>query len=193
MFDSDIESIDEHVIDLAQRTSRSDSFSSSGSILEYPSPIDPDRIGYLTSKGIMPEIAGIDLEMVKMKLADGDEGLGWNQEQCDQGEVAYKRFLHLCKVYGKGIVPTKAMDFFWHYHILDTRSYIAACDEIFGGYLHHYPYFGMRGEDDAKDLKASFMKTKARYLETFGEPLGTNDSNDCWNDCQGRCWNACKN
>ena len=195
MLDNVFEPAAEQAVEHADmpRTSRSDKISSSGNPLVYPSPIDSERIDFLISRGIMPEIAAIDLEMVKMKLAEEDEGLGWCQMQCDKGELAYKRFLHLCKAYGKEIVPTRAMDQFWHYHILDTRSYIAMCDEVFGGYLHHYPYFGMRGEDDAKDLKASFMQTKERYQATFGESLGTVGGNDCWNDCENRCWHACSN
>ena len=155
--------------------------------------ISSERIGFLVSKGIVPEIAAINLEMVKIKLADGDEGLGWSKEQCEEGEMAYKRFLHLCKIHGKGIVPTRATDLFWHCHILDSKSYCAMCNSIFGGYMHHYPYFGMRGEEDARDLEDSFMNTKSLYEQCFSESMDAAESTDCWHDCEGRCWNACSN
>jgi hypothetical protein len=79
----------------------------------------------------------------------------------------------------------------WHYHILDTRAYHGDCQRVFGGYFHHFPYFGLRGDDDARRLQAAFAKTKALYEETFGEPLARNREADCWHDCQDRCWHAC--
>ena len=160
--------------------------------LIYPDGISPQRVQGLSQMGISHEIASVDLEMVKMKIADLDEGMGWNKDKCDSVEVLYKRFLHLCKKHGKGIVPTKEIDQFWHYHILDTRAYCEFCDEVFGGYFHHYPYFGMRGADDEDNLKTAFFRTKEIYHKEFGEPLIRDDMTDCWHDCQGRCWNACK-
>ena len=83
-----------------------------------PDPINPERISYLIhDKKIAPKVAAIDLSMVKMKLQEPDEGLGWSAEQCELAEVEYKRFLHLCAVHGKGIVPNKIKDQMWHYHI----------------------------------------------------------------------------
>jgi len=101
--------------------------------------------------------------------------------------------LHLCKVFGKGIAPNKIMDKVWHYHILDTRAYAEDCENIFGHILHHFPYFGMGGEQDAINLKNAFIKTKKQYLATFGEDMAR-DSQEmkCWHNCQSRCHNACK-
>ncbi|MGV0005096.1 MAG: glycine-rich domain-containing protein [Candidatus Porifericomitaceae bacterium WSBS_2022_MAG_OTU9] len=160
--------------------------------LLYPDAISSERVGCLLSKGIMLDIAKVDLEMVKMKLGDSDEGMGWEEEMCDKSEVEYKRFLHLSKVHGRGIVPTKVIDTVWHYHILDTHAYCTFSEEVFGGYFHHYPYFGMRGEQDAKDLELSFYKTKDLYEKAFGEPMGNSGETDCWHDCEGRCHNECK-
>ncbi len=160
--------------------------------LVYPDPISIERVSYLmTQKGIDPEIAKLDLEMVKMKLREAEEGENWTHEQCDSAEIEYKRYLQLCKKYGKGIVPNKIMDKFWHYHILDTKAYHRDCNTVFGHYLHHFPYFGMRGEQDAIDLKNSFLETKERYLETFGEQIARGEHTDCWHDCENRCWHAC--
>lgn len=162
-------------------------------VLIYPDPISVERVSYLINqKGIDPVIANLDLEMVKMKLREPEEGENWTHKQCDSAEIEYKRYLHLCKKYGKGIVPNKIMDKVWHYHILDTRAYHKNCDTVFGHYLHHFPYFGMRGEQDAIDLKNSFYQTKDRYLETFGEEMAREDNEmKCWHDCENRCWHAC--
>lgn len=162
--------------------------------LVLPDPINPERISYLIhDKKIAPKVAAIDLSMVKMKLQEPDEGLGWSAEQCELAEVEYKRFLHLCAVHGKGIVPNKIMDQMWHYHILDTRAYHKDCEEVFGHYMHHFPYFGMRGEDDAKNLESEFRISQSKYLQAFGEDMSRSESTDCWHDCQGRCHHACSN
>ena len=116
------------------------------------------------------DIFALDFKMVKLKLQDPEEGLGWNTEMCDEAEVEYKRFLALKREYpNKDIVPNHVIDHFWHQHILDTEKYMADCDNIFGYYLHHYPYFGMNGEQDKQNLYNAFEDTKALYKKHFGE------------------------
>ena len=164
--------------------------------LTIPNSISKNRINYLIKKGIDPEVAKIDLEMVKMKMSEPKEGIGWNKDQCEDAEIEYKRYLTLCINYPHphySIVPNKIMDTMWHYHILDTRAYCQDSEKVFGGYFHHYPYFGLRGNDDEKALKSSFEKTKMYYQELFGEPMARGGESDCWHDCEDRCWHACKN
>ena len=136
------------------------------------------------------QIKNLDFTNVKMKLMDPDEGQGWSRSQCDIVEQEYKRYLQLLIVYGNA-VPTRAMDIFWHQHILDTRAYLEDCNNVFGEYLHHYPYFGMFGEVDHQNLIDSFELTKKRYKETFNEELDRmnglpNDYNKC-HTCKGSC------
>ncbi|MEI6750731.1 MAG: glycine-rich domain-containing protein-like [Bacteroidota bacterium] len=159
----------------------------------FPAPISEDRINWLIEKGIDADIAQINLEMVKMKLRDQNEGQAWTERQSDEAELEYKRWLTLVKRHGKGMIPTKAIDIIWHQHILDTRAYITDCDKVFGGYMHHYPYFGMRDEQEAKDLENAFRKTQALYQDAFKETLGSNAGENCWHDCAGRCWHDCSN
>lgn len=156
-------------------------------------PITPERISQLINiHGIASEIASIDLEMVKMKMQETDEGAGWTDEQCESGEIEYKRFLHLNKLFPKAsIVPNKIMDTVWHFHILDTRAYCKDSERVFGGYFHHFPYFGMRGDEDQNNLISSFENTKQLYRETFGESMVRDAHSDCWHDCESRCWHAC--
>lgn len=118
------------------------------------------------------KIDELDLTMVKMKLClpVEKEGKSWTQEEAETTELWYKRFLKLHLLYPtKSIVPTKMIDEMWHAHLLDTRAYIADSHAIFGEYLHHFPYFGLRGEDDAKDLLDSFAETCVLFVEHFGE------------------------
>lgn len=160
-----------------------------------PDAISTEKIHELeTVSKIHPSIAAIDLSMVKMKMKDAAEGVGWSVQQCESAEVEYKRFLHLNLIHPKAsIVPNKIMDTMWHYHILDTRAYHKDSEKVFGGYFHHYPYFGMRGENDKKNLMNAFEQTKMLYEMAFGEPLVREEHSDCWHDCESRCWHACSN
>lgn len=123
-----------------------------------------------TKMHLSTEVQMLDLSMVKAKLQDKDEGQGWNAEECDDVELEYKRFLELKRLYpDKDIVPNGSIDKFWHQHILDTAQYAEDCLRIFGYFLHHYPYFGMNGEADAKNLSNAFEETKFLYQQHFGE------------------------
>ena len=116
-------------------------------------------------------IAAIDFSMIKLKLMDTDEGEGWSANHCDRVEREYRRYLALSRQYpDKAVVPSKVVDTFWHFHILDTQAYADDCDSAFGYFLHHYPYFGMRGEEDATALGAAYDETLALYELHFGYP-----------------------
>ena len=127
--------------------------------------------------GFNPAFAAVellDLGPIKVKLMEPEEGEGWTREQVNAVEVWYKRFLCLNLKYpSDSVVPTKAIDTFWHYHILDTQKYFADCDKVFGAYFHHFPYFGMRGVDDAQALSNAFDETTDLFLIEFGESLSS--------------------
>lgn len=115
-------------------------------------------------------IMSLDLSMIKLKLEDKEEGQGWEAEFCNEAEIEYKRFLILkWENPNADIVPNGVIDKFWHQHILDTEKYAQDCNRLFGKFIHHYPYFGMNGEKDAKDLKDAFEYTKELYKKKFGE------------------------
>jgi hypothetical protein len=116
------------------------------------------------------DINSLDFTMIKRKLQEKEEGQGWTKPQCDEAETEYRRFLALKRNYpDKEIVPHKAVDIFWHQHILDTERYSLDCNFLFGQFLHHYPYFGMNGKKDAKNLTEAFNETKMLYKYHFGE------------------------
>src|SRR4051794_13094372 len=99
----------------------------------------------------------LDLSNVRMKLADPDEGPGFAASELDVREQEYRRFLALHLAYPEmDVVPCKIVDEIWHQHILDTRAYADDCDAIFGHFLHHFPYFGMRGDGDAQALMDAY-------------------------------------
>lgn len=122
-----------------------------------------------TTQQTVKEIFGLDLEPIKFKLMS-KEGQGWSREQADHYETEYKRFLALLVKYPDDVIaPDTEVDKFWHAHILDTMKYARDCDRIFGTFLHHYPYFGMRGEEDAADLDAAFRRMQQLRREAFGD------------------------
>ncbi len=124
------------------------------------------------------KIDELDLSMVKMKLClpVEKEGKGWTTEQADTAELWYKRLLKLHVLCSdKVVVPIKFIDEMWHAHILDTHRYHEDCQEIFGHYLHHFPYFGLRGEQDAMNRKNASEQSIALFEEFFFEtpPCGS--------------------
>ena len=113
----------------------------------------------------------LNLEDVRRKLADPEEGKGYDRARLDLMEQEYRRFLALHLGYpGADIVPCEIVDELWHQHILDTRAYREDCERLFGRFLEHYPYFGMNGPEDAQALDDAYADTLERYRRAFGEP-----------------------
>src|SRR5258705_360560 len=93
---------------------------------------------------VIAAIQALDLDPIKVKLMDPEEGQGWSREYLDQMEIEYKRFLTLSVKYPEETISTsKDVDKFWHGHILDTLKYAEDCQNVFGYFLHHFPYFGI--------------------------------------------------
>jgi hypothetical protein len=121
-------------------------------------------------------IDNMNFHLLRVKLTQADPLISrvWTNEEFHLVEQYYKNFLYLNKKYGrkiKVIVPSLAVDEFWHHHILDTRSYTIDTENIFGYYFHHYPYFGIRSNEDYKNLNIAFEVTQYIYKEEFGEEM----------------------
>ncbi|MEC4721929.1 hypothetical protein RY831_22425 [Noviherbaspirillum sp. CPCC 100848] len=114
-------------------------------------------------------VFALDLDPIKFKLMDTKEGHGWTREEADRHELEYRRFLALVAKYPEeAITPDSNVDKFWHGHILDTMKYAQDCEQVFGYFLHHFPYFGMRGDEDAANLAQAAAKTRSLYQQEFG-------------------------
>jgi hypothetical protein len=108
----------------------------------------------------------LDFKMLKIKMIEEHD---WTPEFCDEVEALYRRFLALnARFPDRKICPTGPIDEFWHAHILDTRAYMRDCEEIFGHYLHHFPYFGMRGPEDHAALEKAFRESVELFIRHFG-------------------------
>lgn len=116
-------------------------------------------------------VAQIDLSRISRKLQYDDPEC-WSDARIEEAEEAYRRFLVLNLLYPEEqLAVNHVLDDYWHAHILDTEKYAADCDHIFGSVLHHYPYFGLPGEDDEGQNVVAFGVTQRIWQETFGVPL----------------------
>src|SRR6266581_2398718 len=141
----------------------------------YPAVTNKDRETIMDVRNSKPveqivaAIEALDLAPIKVKLLDPEEGQGWTREHTETMAVAYKRFLTLLFKYPETpIAPNKDIDKFCHGHILDTMKYAEDCENIFGYFLHHFPYFGMRGEEDAAALADAGQEMQRLYEQEFG-------------------------
>ncbi|GAB3553996.1 hypothetical protein GCM10027343_41480 [Noviherbaspirillum agri] len=122
-----------------------------------------------TSDQMVEAIFALDLDPIKVKLMDKREGLGWGREEADRHELEYRRFLALIARFPDEVVaPTTHVDKFWHAHILDTMKYAEDCEAVFGYFLHHFPYFGMRDAEDAANLARAAETMRRLYQQEFG-------------------------
>ncbi len=116
---------------------------------------------------IQARIAELDLEPIMFKVVKEH---GFSEQKVRTIEKWYRRFLFLTFKYtDRPIVVSEAIDTFWHQHILDTRKYADDCQTVFGGFLHHFPYFGLRGEEDQRALRVAHLATLALMQSEYGE------------------------
>ncbi|EHJ9985802.1 glycine-rich domain-containing protein-like [Vibrio parahaemolyticus] len=127
--------------------------------IQLPSEVNTDK-----NRQFARAVISLDLGAIKYKLMYPDDGEGWTQKRLDVIEARYKVFLLLIGLYpDRSIVPTKDIDSFWHAHILDTQKYREDCDYLFGKFIDHFPYFGLRGEEDRRKLNDTFEKSMELY------------------------------
>lgn len=149
-----------------------------------------------TDAKLIAAISNLDLEPVKFKLLNKKDGKSWALDEADLVEKQYKRFLFLAGKYTEvSVVPTPAIDDFWHQHILDTQKYEADCNAIFGYFMHHFPYFGERGEEDAQQLQQAASTTRDLYQQHFGEfmSIGATVCTACKPSPPSPCATGCSN
>jgi len=158
--------------------------------------LNPVKLDYA---GILPEINDLNFDRIKHKMSL-KESLGWSKEKIELAEREYKRYLTLIKIHiNKRIVPSKLMDEFWHMHILDTKAYRDDCQNVFGRFIDHFPYFGIYGEEDHQNLLNEFEETKLMYRKLFNCEIGDAFASRCQDhachvqsECACRVGGACK-
>ena len=140
-------------------------------------------------------IDALDLEPIAYKLIHPEPGeMALSLAQADQAIALYRCFLKLCVLHpDTTIVPTRQLDRVWHAHMLDTAKYRADCDHLFGRFMDHFPYAGLRGEGDRLTWLADFAQTRCLFADHFGVEIGTQpapsfchnhgDGSDCCAGC----------
>jgi hypothetical protein len=134
-------------------------------------------------------IDALDLEPIAYKLMHPGPGeTAITLAEADQLIAAYRCYLKLCAWYpDESVVPSRAIDEVWHAHILDTAKYAEDCEAVFGFFLHHFPYFGLRGADDKTTWNAAYARTRDLFRQHFGLPSGPAGP-ACSSACQvGKC------
>jgi hypothetical protein len=126
--------------------------------------------GAITIKDRLRRVDALDLEPIAFKLTCPDAGAAaLNLADADQGIFLYRCFLKLCLLHPDAtIVPTQRIDHVWHTHMLDTSKYRADCQHVFGRFLDHFPYAGLRGERDRRAWRAAFARTRDLFRLHFG-------------------------
>lgn len=115
-------------------------------------------------------VMALDLAPIKLKLMHVESGEGWSQDKADAVEMEYRRFLCLMKLYPEAeTAPLVDVDTFWHYHILDTMKYAIDCEQVFGYFLHHYPYVGLHEGSDPQCRIDGGDRMRDLYEATFSE------------------------
>jgi hypothetical protein len=121
------------------------------------------------SQALHESVESLDFSRLRHKYTTSSEAR-MPETEWDSGELEYRRFLSLKAWYPSiSLVPSKLVDKVWHAHILDTRAYREDCNTVFGRFIDHFPYFGIYGKDDYKNLQNAFSKTQTLYENHFGE------------------------
>ncbi len=143
------------------------------------------RSSKLTAKNItlehfhfLKKLKNLDLTPIADQLMNPAQGNGWTKEKTTQALLRYMMFLCLIYLYPQQkIVPTVEIDRVWHHHILDTSKYAADCEMLFGRFIHHFPYFGQRGESDRQQWQTAFSQSQMLFQQHFDiDILSQNDN-----------------
>ena len=118
------------------------------------------------------KLKNLDLGPIAYKLIHRKEGLGWTKARAKQAIARYIMFLSLIYLYpNQPIVPTAEIDQVWHLHILDTGKYADDCQMLFGEFIHHFPYYGLRGKGDRKNWQQAFTQTQQLFQKHFATDI----------------------
>src|ERR1022692_344418 len=149
----------------------------------------------VTVEGRMRRVDELDLDPIVYKLMHAEQGeTSLTLARADQDVALYRCFLKLCVLHpGVTIVPTRQIDHVWHTHMLDTAKYRSDCDWLFGHFMDHFPYAGLRGEADRRAWLDDFARTCSLFEEHFGVEIGAQpaasacrvhgDGSDCFVGC----------
>ena len=107
---------------------------------------------------LAPSIRDLDLEPISFCAA---VEYGWSLDKVDSVELEYRAFLQAIHDHpGRAISPGRDCDLYWHMHLLDTQRYLEDCTRIFGRFIHHFPYSGIRSAQDLKLQRRRYAQSQ---------------------------------
>ena len=114
----------------------------------------------------------MNLKAIAYQLTQSRSGPHWGYQRTKKAISHYLAFLFLVNQYPRlSLIPTQDIDQVWHYHILDTEQYAKDCEMLFGCFIHHVPYAGMRGDGDRQRWLSAFAMTQVLFQNHFGIDL----------------------
>lgn len=129
----------------------------------------PLNLNHSFSQEVVTRIQGLlaeDLSFVVKKLSIQHDV---SKEYAEKIRLEFLRFVALRQEYSGTIVPSKAVDMFWHAFILYTEEYTAFCVRHLGTYMHHRP-------QDHFDSTAHISVAARRTMEYLEEMFQYYDS-----------------
>ena len=135
--------------------------------LQALDPMPNDHVSLVSARFYIEQL---DFQYIVTKMCSPTYPLQrWTVPDALHCAKLYKNYLFLLKKYlPDNLVPGRAIDEFWHNHILHTKNYFQDCHAIFGHYLHHEP--AVAGEDSQRFVQG-YLKTKQFYLVESGVSL----------------------
>ncbi len=128
----------------------------------------------------------INFGPIVFKLMQPEDSNPMTRAQAENAIKKYKMFLCLNFKYpNTRIVPNKLIDKAWHAHLLDSQLYDLHCLILFNRKFHHFPYFGLRGKEDAQVFMLAAVRSKALFEEHFGTGILDGDFPDPSLCCDG--------
>jgi hypothetical protein len=110
----------------------------------------------------------LDLSPIAYQLMQSTSGPCWTRTKTIKAIAQYLAFLYLTDRHSHlQLVPSLTVDRVWHYHILDTYKYAEDCQLLFGYMIHHFPYLGLRGEQDRYNQRRAYHLTQALLKKHF--------------------------
>jgi hypothetical protein len=111
----------------------------------------------------------LDLGSLAYQLMYARSGPFWTRSQAAAAIARYLGFLYLISEYPSfQLVPTPEIDQVWHHHLLDTEKYAADCQQLFGQFVHHFPYLGTGDEADRRAWYQAYALTLVLFRKHFG-------------------------
>jgi hypothetical protein len=139
-------------------------------------------------------IDALDLEPIVYTLTHpADGGPALSLAEADHDVALYRCFLKLCLLHPAPRSCPPGGSTTCGTHMLDTAKYRADCIRVLGRFLDHFPYAGLRGEDDRHAWQEDFAHTRRLFRKHFGVEIGNQpaasvcsdhgDGSDCCTGC----------